>query len=110
MVEFTGSAAAKVVELLQREGRDDLRLRVSVQPGGCAGLRYGLWFDTSTGPGDEMFEQETPAGLFAVVVDQHSSPYLTGVVVDYADTLERQGFIIDNPNAGGSCSCGESFH
>ena len=45
-----------------------------------------------------------------VVVDRMSKPYLNGAVIDFVDTIEKQGFTIDNPNAGGSCACGDSFH
>lgn len=45
-----------------------------------------------------------------VVVDRMSVPYLSGATIDFADTIEKQGFTIDNPNAAGTCACGESFH
>ena len=44
-VILTDVAAAKVKSLLEQEGRDDLRLRIAVQPGGCSGLIYQLYFD-----------------------------------------------------------------
>ena len=51
-------------------------------------------------------------GLFteSLVVDRMSAPYLDGAVIDFTDTIEKQGFTIDNPNATGSCACGDSFH
>ena len=42
-------------------------------------------------------------------VDRMSIPHLGGAVVDFTDTIEQQGFTIDNPNAGGGCACGNSF-
>ena len=45
-----------------------------------------------------------------VVVDRMSAPYLMGATIDFVDTIEKQGFTIDNPNATGSCACGDSFH
>jgi iron-sulfur cluster assembly accessory protein len=45
-----------------------------------------------------------------VVTDRMSAPYLSGASIDYMDTLEKSGFTIENPNAQGSCACGESFH
>jgi len=83
-VLLTDSASSKVKHLLDQEGRDDLALRVAVQPGGCSGLRYQLFFDERTLDGDEF--------------------------IDFVDTIEKQGFTIDNPNATGSCACGDSFH
>ena len=98
-------AAAKVKSLLEQEGRDDLRLRVGVQPGGCSGLIYQLYFDERTLDGDLVRD----FGGVEVVVDRMSAPYLQGATIDFADTIEKQGFTIDNPNAGSSCACGDSF-
>ena len=49
-------------------------------------------------------------GGVAVVTDKMSAPYLMGATIDFVDTIEKQGFTIDNPNASGSCACGDSFH
>jgi len=99
-------AAAKVKALLEGEGRDDLALRVAVQPGGCSGLRYQLFFDERNLDGDVVKE----FGGVNVVTDRMSAPYLMGAKIDFVDTIEKQGFTIDNPNATGSCACGDSFH
>jgi iron-sulfur cluster assembly accessory protein len=105
-VLLTDQAAAKVKALLDQEGREDLQLRVAVQPGGCSGLRYQLFFDERNLDGDEVTDF---AGV-NLVVDKMSVPYLGGATIDFVDTIEKQGFTIDNPNAGGSCACGDSFH
>lgn len=105
-VDLTDVAATKVRSLLAQEGRDDLALRVAVQPGGCSGLMYQLYFDERQLDGDLVRE----FGDVKVVVDQMSAPYLDGATIDFADSIERQGFTIDNPNAAGSCACGDSFH
>ena len=105
-VVLTDNAAAKVRSLLDQEGRDDLQLRVAVQPGGCSGLRYQLFFDDRRLDGDDVRDFD---GV-EVVVDRMSGPYLYGAVIDFVDTIEKQGFTIDNPNATGSCACGDSFH
>lgn len=99
-------AAAKVRSLLQQEGREDLQLRIQVEPGGCSGLVYQLYFDERRLPGDVVSDFD---GV-EVVVDKRSVPYLGGAQIDFLDTIEKQGFTIDNPNAGGSCACGNSFH
>ena len=104
-VQLTDTAAVKVKSLLEQEGRDDLALRIAVQPGGCSGLRYQLFFDERSLDGDVV----TDFGGVKVVVDRMSSPYLGGARIDFVDTIEKQGFTIDNPNAGGSCACGDSF-
>ena len=105
-VVVTDAAADKVRALLEQEGRDDLALRIAVQPGGCSGLRYQLFFDDRTLDGDAL----RPYDGFNVVVDRMSVPYLGGASIDFVDTIEKQGFTIDNPNAGGSCACGDSFN
>jgi iron-sulfur cluster assembly accessory protein len=105
-VELTSTAAAKVRALLDQEGRDDLQLRIAVQPGGCSGLRYQLFFDERNLEGDVIHD----FGGVAVVVDRMSTPYLHGATIDFVDTIEKQGFTIDNPNATNSCACGDSFH
>src|SRR6266508_4926463 len=102
---LTDVAASKVKSLLEQEGRDDLQLRIAVQPGGCSGLRYQLFFDERTLDGDVVSEFN---GV-SVVVDRMSVPYLNGATIDFVDSIEKQGFTIDNPNATGSCACGDSF-
>jgi len=104
-IALTETAAEKVKALLDQEGRDDLALRIAVQPGGCSGLRYQLFFDERELDGDDR----TDWGGFDLVVDRMSLPYLGGAKIDFVDTIEKQGFTIDNPNATGSCACGDSF-
>jgi iron-sulfur cluster assembly accessory protein len=106
-IALTDTAAIKVKELLDREtGEQALALRVAVQPGGCSGLRYALYFD------DQITEKDVVSefGAVKVVVDKMSAPYLKGASVDYVDTLQQSGFTINNPNAQSSCACGDSFH
>ncbi|WP_295017523.1 iron-sulfur cluster assembly accessory protein, partial [uncultured Micrococcus sp.] len=96
----------QVRALLEQEGRTDLRLRVAVQPGGCSGLIYQLYFDERVLDGDTVRDYD---GV-EVIVDKMSVPYLMGATIDFEDTISKQGFTIDNPNAVGSCACGDSFH
>ena len=103
---LSDAAAEKVSALIAQEGRDDLSLRVAVQPGGCSGLRYQLYFDDRALDGDTV----TTFGAVKVVTDKMSTPYLMGATSDFVDTIEKQGFTIDNPNAQGSCACGDSFN
>jgi len=102
---LTEGAAVKVRALLDQEGRDDLRLRVAVQPGGCSGMQYQLFFDERSLDGD----LELDLNGVPVVVDRMSAPYLGGATIDFTDTIEQQGFTIDNPNASSGCACGNSF-
>lgn len=105
-VQLSDGAAEKVKALLTQEGREDLRLRVAVQPGGCSGLIYQLYFDERVLDGDAVRDFD---GV-EVIVDRMSVPYLNGASIDFEDSIEKVGFTIDNPNAGGSCACGDSFH
>ncbi|HEY7400427.1 MAG TPA: iron-sulfur cluster assembly accessory protein [Actinomycetota bacterium] len=106
MITLTTGAADKVKELLAEEGRDDIALRVAVQPGGCSGLRYAMYLD------DQVSEKDQTAEQFGVrvVVDKMSVPYLSQATIDFVDSLEASGFTIDNPAAQGGCACGHSFH
>ena len=106
MIQLSETAAVKVKELLLEEGRDDVALRVAVQPGGCSGLRYAMYLD------DQLTEKDVSDEQFGVrvVVDRMSVPYLSEAKIDFVDTLEASGFTIDNPLAQGSCACGHSFH
>ena len=105
-VVLTDVAVQKVRALLEAEGRTDLSLRIAVQPGGCSGLRYQLYFDDRQLDGDVVSSYD---GVH-VRVDRMSAPYLAGAQIDFADSIDRQGFTIDNPNAQSSCACGDSFH
>src|SRR5919201_1708779 len=95
MVALTETAADKVKELLEQEGRFDIALRVAVQPGGCSGLRYAMYLD------DEIADSDITAEQFGVrvVVDRMSVSYLSEARIDFVDSLEASGFTIDNPLA-----------
>jgi iron-sulfur cluster assembly accessory protein len=105
MVEVTERAVSKVKALLEAEQKAGFGLRIAVQGGGCSGFQYGLTFEDTAKPDDEVLEFN---GL-KVFVDKMSRPYLNGTTVDYVDSLQGSGFKISNPNATGSCGCGESF-
>ncbi len=106
MIKLTEAAAGKVKELLVEEGREDIALRIAVQPGGCSGLRYAMYLD------DQVTDRDLAEEQFGVrvVVDKMSAPYLTEATIDFVDTLEASGFTIENPIAQGTCACGHSFH
>jgi iron-sulfur cluster assembly accessory protein len=94
---LTDAAAIKAKALLDQEGRDDLALRI---------LRYNLFFDDRDLDGDLTAD----FGGVALTIDRMSAPYVQGAIIDFVDTIEKQGFTIDNPNATGSCACGDSFN
>ena len=71
-----------------------------------------LLTDVAAAKVKSLLEQEGRDDLrlrVGVVIDRMSAPYLDGASIDFADTIEKQGFTIDNPNAGSSCACGDSF-
>lgn len=104
-VVLTETAAEKVRSFLaDQPDVDDIALRVAVQAGGCAGFRYALFFDDRQLEGDV---EETQHGI-RIRMDKMSTPYLSGAVIDWKESLEASGFSIDNPNASGSCACGDS--
>jgi len=109
-MKLTDAAEKKVGELI-KDSRiaipdRDIFLRVSVQPGGCSGLRYQTYFDYEYKDGDLINSYNT----FDIRLDRMSTPYLEGSTLDFVDTIEKQGFTIDNPSAHGSCACGDSFN
>jgi iron-sulfur cluster assembly accessory protein len=104
-IVLTETAAEKVRSFLaDQPDVDDIALRVAVQAGGCAGFRYALFFDDRDLDGDV---EEEHHGI-RVRVDKMSSPYLTGAVIDWKESLEASGFSIENPNSSGSCACWDS--
>lgn len=106
IVTLDETAVEKVKLLLASEDRDNLRLRIAVQPGGCSGLIYQLYFDENILDEDAVFDFD---GV-ELIVDRMSLPYLEGATITFEDTIAKQGFAIDNPNAQGTCACGDSFH
>lgn len=105
-ITLTEAAAQKVQALAATEPEENLHLRIAVAAGGCSGLRYQLTLDDTQLEGDIASESY---GV-KVVTDPMSAPYLAGATIDFMDTIQQQGFTIDNPNAQGSCACGDSFH
>ena len=104
MIGLTPVAIQEVKRLLAAKSRPDLGLRVGVKGGGCSGLSYHLDFDARH-EGDNTFEFE---GV-RVFVDPKSLLYLSGMTLDFSDSLQGRGFKFVNPNATKTCGCGESF-
>ncbi len=104
MITITTAAVAKLKDLMAKEGVEGQGLRVRVRGGGCSGYEYQMAFDTPK-EGDQVFEE----GGVKVVVDPKSLLFLTGTEIDFQDGLTGTGFAIKNPNAKGSCGCGQSF-
>lgn len=105
MLTITSLAATKVQEFLDQNGRPEAGLRVRVVGGGCSGFQYQLALDDAASDGDQVVEQN---GI-KLFVDPRSALYLDGTEIDFVDDLMGSGFKFNNPNATGSCGCGESF-
>ena len=107
MIHLTEKAASKIRHLLTKEGvpAESGGLRIGVQGGGCSGLSYAMRLETQARDRDKVVE-EHGARLF---VDPKSFLYLNETTLDYEESLMRQGFVFQNPNAARSCGCGSSF-
>ena len=105
IVGFSDSAAAKVKTLVEEENNPNLKLRVSVDGGGCSGFQYGFAFDETINDDDTVIEKDGATML----VDVTSMQYLNGSEVDYLEGLEGARFVVNNPNAKSTCGCGSSF-
>jgi iron-sulfur cluster assembly protein len=106
-ITVTEEAAGEALDLLDGEGLDtgEAGLRLFVQQGGCAGLSYGMRFDTEPEPDDTIYEHH---GL-RIFVDPASMRYIEGSVLDFEGGLQGAGFTVENPNVVSECGCGESF-
>lgn len=106
-IHLTERAAAEMRRLLnQQDLPEGAGIRVGVRGGGCSGYSYLLDFDPNGPREDDEVLEEQGVRLF---VDRRSLPFLQGTTLDYSDGLMGRGFQFRNPNAKGTCGCGESF-
>ncbi|HET7585975.1 MAG TPA: iron-sulfur cluster insertion protein ErpA [Gemmatimonadaceae bacterium] len=106
-IVLTPVAAAEVKKFMAQESVPETQggLRVSVQPGGCSGFKYGLLIEEQPAEDDYIVDQE---GV-RVFIDPFSAQYLSGTTIDYVSSMQGSGFTFKNPNATGGCGCGSSF-
>ncbi|MHB1021323.1 MAG: HesB/IscA family protein [Acidobacteriaceae bacterium] len=106
-VQVTERALKRIRVAMAKEGiaPEQGGLRLGITGGGCSGLSYNIRFDTQPRERDRVYEFED----VRVFVDPKSFIYLHGMVLDYEETLMRQGFNFINPNSSKSCGCGSSF-
>ena len=103
----TDAAAQYICESADREGMDH-GVRLRIHAGGCSGLEYSIDL-IPRGASPEPSEREIQSNGVRVLLDLKSAIYVSGSVVDYTTSLMRRGFVIKNPNATSTCSCGDSF-
>lgn len=106
MFSVTEKAIGEIKKLLREDDFENAFLRVRIVPGGCSGFAYEMGFDDQINERDKIIEAEDGV---KVAIDELSYPYLDGSTLDFKDGLKGKGFSIENPNATGSCGCGESF-
>jgi len=104
-VRLTPSAEARIADLMQRAPDGAVGVKLSTPRRGCSGLAYSVDYVTQEAPLDEKIE--TPGGTF--YIDGASVLYLIGSTMDWREDDFAAGFVFENPNAKGSCGCGESF-
>lgn len=105
LLSMTEKAVEKVKSFAQaNKDATGKQLRICVQGGGCSGFQYGFNFDDQ-----HHDDQVIETGGIKVVLDPVSLPYLQGATVDWVEDLRGSGFVVQNPNASGSCGCGSSF-
>lgn len=100
--------AAQEVQRFRTEHNfgEEMVLRIGVAGGGCSGFNYTLNFDDNY---DEKADSKYECHGVELVVDKKSALYLDGTTVDWYESLEKQGFTFENPNAVKTCGCGSSF-
>jgi iron-sulfur cluster insertion protein len=104
-LQVTNNAASRILAVAKSEGNPKLRLRISVEGGGCSGFQYKMDFDDQHKEGEIAIRH----GEAELVVDELTLSFMKGAVVDYVEDLAGGQFEIKNPNAVAKCGCGTSF-
>ena len=105
MINISDSARDRLLHLLDTDTTKKQFVRVGVESGGCSGLSYKLDFDNTKNADDELIENNK----IKLLVNKKSFLYLVGTILEFSDGLNGKGFVFNNPNAGRTCGCGESF-
>jgi iron-sulfur cluster assembly protein len=105
-ITITEAAIDRVEAIKRKRQTPDAVLRVGVQGGGCSGLSYFMDFVAEPEEKDKIFEF---AEGIRIAIDRKSYLFLNGTEIDFERTMMKTGFLFNNPIAGRSCSCGESF-
>jgi iron-sulfur cluster assembly protein len=103
-IEITQAAAEEIAKQRAKRGSPDAMIRIGVRGGGCTGFTYVFEWAEQVRPSDHVFS----AHGVSIVVDPKSLVYLGGMQLDFVRGMMGHGFKFNNPNAKGSCGCGES--
>lgn len=105
MISLTDSAVEAMRSAIAQSAAPVDGLRIMVEAGGCAGLKYMMGLVSERNADDLVTEQD---GI-TILIDPGSEPLLADTTIDFVIALEGSGFTFDNPNAATKCSCGKSF-
>lgn len=110
-IQVTEKALKRIRSAMQKEGvsAEQGGLRVGITGGGCSGLSYNIRFDSQARERDRVYVYEQEGDKVQIFVDPKSFLYLSGMTLDFEETLMRQGFNFINPHSTKSCGCGSSF-
>jgi iron-sulfur cluster assembly protein len=105
-VSITDRAAAQVAALLAKREKPAVGIKVGIRTRGCSGLSYTIEYADEIGKYDEVIEDK---GV-RVLIDPKAVMFLIGTEMDFVEEKFKSGFVFNNPNAKGTCGCGESFN
>lgn len=105
MIHLTDSAVGALQTAISAAKSPVRGLRIMVEAGGCAGMKYVMGLVADAEDGDQTTEQ---SGI-TLFVDPASNALIDGTTIDFVVGMEGAGFTFDNPNSTASCSCGKSF-
>ncbi|MBS1815299.1 MAG: iron-sulfur cluster assembly accessory protein [Acidobacteria bacterium] len=110
-IEVTEKALKRIRAAMKKENvsAEQGGLRLGITGGGCSGLSYNIRFDSQPRDRDRVWEFEQEGERVRVFVDPKSFLYLSGMILDFEETIMRQGFNFINPHSTKSCGCGSSF-
>ncbi|MCF7986565.1 MAG: iron-sulfur cluster assembly accessory protein [Methylovulum sp.] len=106
MITLTEKAINAVGRFIASSETPTAGLRIEVTDGGCSGYQYGLKLEPENTAEDTVVD----CGSVKVFIDPVSMPMLTGMSIDFLDSIDGSGFKFTNPNAAKSCACGSSFN
>ena len=104
-ITLTDNAASRIKDIMSKDEKKSLGVRVGVKSGGCAGMSYIMEYAKEINPTDEIIENK---GV-KVFIDPGAIMYLLGTEMDYKQEQFSSTFVFKNPNETERCGCGESF-